>query len=78
MPLRINQRSRLAGVVYPEKHASPDWHEDAEIRHELEKLYAEWGLDIRRLRGERSHRIVTIDPSAPILLDAGRGPSRIG
>jgi hypothetical protein len=64
MPLRENQRSRMAREVYPEKqkHASPDRHEDNETRYELEKLYAEWGLDIRWLR-ERSHRAVTAAPT---------------
>jgi hypothetical protein len=55
MSLRANQRSRLAGEVYPQKHARPDWPQDAAIRHALEELYTEWGLDIRWLRGERSH-----------------------
>jgi hypothetical protein len=50
-----NRRSRLVREVYPEYHASPDWPQDAAIRHELEELYSEWGLDIRWLRGERSH-----------------------
>jgi hypothetical protein len=50
-----NRRSRLVREVYPEKHASPDWPQDAAIRHELEELYTEWGLDIGWLRGERSY-----------------------
>ena len=44
-----NQRSRLAGGVYPGKHSYADCHEDTETRHELEKLYTERGLDIRWL-----------------------------
>jgi hypothetical protein len=65
MPLRVNQRSRLVGEVYPERRACPDWPQDAAIRHELEKLYTEWGLDIRWLRGERPHRVVIADPPSP-------------
>jgi hypothetical protein len=62
MSLRANQHSRLAGEVYPEKHTRPDWPQDVAIRHELEKLYTEWNLDIRWLRGERSHARVNPDP----------------
>jgi hypothetical protein len=54
MSLLANRRARLAKDIFPAKH-SPDWHQNDETRHELEKLYAEWGLDIRWLRGERSH-----------------------
>ena len=49
-----NRRARLAKDIFPARH-SPDWHQNDETRHELEKLYADWGLDIRWLRGERSH-----------------------
>jgi hypothetical protein len=60
-----NQRSRLVGEVYPAKHAPPDWPQDAAIRDRLEKLYTEWDLDVRWLRGERSHKVV-IAPSVPL------------
>jgi hypothetical protein len=53
MSLLANRRARLAKDIFPAKH-SPDWHQNDETRHELEKLYAEWGLDIQWLRGERS------------------------
>jgi hypothetical protein len=74
MSLREN-RARLAREVYPEKHASPDWHKDAETRYELEKLYAEWGLDVRWLRGERSHKVVPPAPSVPIRRRRSRAKS---
>jgi hypothetical protein len=54
MSLLANRRARFAKDIFPAK-PSPDWHQNDETRHELEKLYAEWGLDIRWLRGERSH-----------------------
>jgi hypothetical protein len=66
MSLRANQRSRLVGDVYPEKQACPDWPQDAAIRDRLEKLYTEWGLDIRWLRGERSHTRVIAAPSVSL------------
>jgi hypothetical protein len=63
--LGANRRSRLVREVYPEKYACPDWPQDAAIRNELEKLYAEWGLDIRWLRGERSRVRVNDAPAVP-------------
>jgi hypothetical protein len=65
MSLPENQRGRLARDIFPAKH-SPDWHQNDETRHELEKLYAEWGLDIRRLRGERPHTRVIAAPSVSL------------
>jgi hypothetical protein len=63
--LFVRSRGRLARDIFPAKH-SPDWHQNDETRHELEKLYAEWGLDIRRLRGERPHTRVIAAPSVSL------------
>jgi hypothetical protein len=65
MSLPENQRGRLAKDIFPVNH-SPDWHQNDEIRHELEKLYTEWDLDVRWLRGERSHTRVKTAPSVSL------------
>ena len=54
MPRPSTQPLR-AGEVYA-RTITPDWQDDPALRRVLESIYAEWGLNTKLLKGQRTFR----------------------
>ena len=70
---RPSLQHRRASEAYSRKLSSPGWQDDPALRGELEKIYAEWGLDTRWLY--RNHRARIGRGAVGVLIESSASPN---